>query len=49
MNPIKKILAPTDFSPAAESALDEAVGLARAMGATVTLMNVYQLPPSPPD
>ena len=49
MNLAKKILAPTDFSSASEAALDEAVGLARVMGATVTLMNVYQLPQPIPD
>jgi len=44
MRPIKKILVPTDFSPAAESAFGEAVGLARTLGASVTLLNVYELP-----
>lgn len=49
MNLVKKILAPTDLSSASESALDEAVGLARAMGASLTLLNVYQLPQPIPD
>ena len=49
MKPIKRILAPTDFSAAGKSALDEAIGLARTLGATVTLFNVYELPQPIPD
>jgi nucleotide-binding universal stress UspA family protein len=49
MKPIKRILAPTDFSTAGQSALDEAMGLARTLGASITLLNVYQLPQPIPD
>ena len=49
MKPIKRILAPTDFSPAGQGALDEAMGLARTLGASVTLLNVYELPQPIPD
>lgn len=49
MTSFKNILVPTDFSPAADRALDEALGLARAFGARVTLFHVYQLPPPVPD
>ncbi len=49
MRPIKRILAPLDFSPAGQEALDEALGLARSLGASVTLMHVYELPQPIPD
>jgi len=42
--PIKKILVPTDFSPSADLALDQALELATLLGAHVTLLHVYQLP-----
>jgi universal stress protein A len=41
---IRKILVPTDFSPGAAVAIDEARMLAKAFGATVTLLHVYSLP-----
>jgi nucleotide-binding universal stress UspA family protein len=44
MRTVKKILVPTDFSPPAARALDEAIGLARVFGASVTLFHVYGLP-----
>src|SRR5512144_146786 len=49
MKPIKRILAPTDFSPAGARALDEAMELARTLGASVTLFHAYQLPQPIPD
>ena len=49
MKPIKRILAPVDFSPAGQRALDEAMGLARTLGASVTLLHVYMLPQPIPD
>ena len=49
MKPIKRILAPTDFSAAGKNALDEAMGLGRMLGASVTLFNVYELPQPIPD
>jgi nucleotide-binding universal stress UspA family protein len=44
MNLPKIILVPTDFSVAAESALDEALGLASKLGAKVYVLHAYQLP-----
>jgi nucleotide-binding universal stress UspA family protein len=41
---IRKILVPTDFSTPSEVALRYAVGLARELGATLTILHVYQLP-----
>jgi nucleotide-binding universal stress UspA family protein len=41
---IRKLLVPTDFSPPSEAALGYAVGLARDLGATITILHVYQLP-----
>jgi nucleotide-binding universal stress UspA family protein len=40
----KTLLVPTDFSPAAETALDRALELAAATGAKVYVMHAYQLP-----
>lgn len=40
----KKILVATDFSAAADAALDYALGLAAALDATVYLLHAYQLP-----
>jgi nucleotide-binding universal stress UspA family protein len=40
----KRILVPTDFSPGAEAALENAIDLARSYGATVVLMHCYGLP-----
>src|SRR5689334_7776673 len=39
-----RILVPTDFSPAAEAALDAALELARKFEATVVLMHTYGVP-----
>jgi nucleotide-binding universal stress UspA family protein len=40
-----KILVPTDFSPSSEPALLFAVELARAVGASLTLLHVYNATP----
>lgn len=40
---INKILFPTDFSNSFKSALDTAVALSRKTGATVTLLNVFEV------
>jgi nucleotide-binding universal stress UspA family protein len=39
-----RILVPTDFSPAAEAALDVAIELAQKLGATIVLMHAYGVP-----
>jgi nucleotide-binding universal stress UspA family protein len=49
MRNVKKILVPTDFSPPAARALEEAVATARAFGASITLFHVYGLPTPMPD
>ena len=49
MKPIQKILAPVDFSPAGQRALDEAMALARTLDASVTLFHVYGMPQPIPD
>lgn len=41
---MKTILVPTDFSPAADHAGRYAADLAQAIGASVTLLHVYQMP-----
>lgn len=41
---LKRILVPTDFSPAADRALDMAIELARTFGGTVVLMHTYGIP-----
>ena len=41
---MKKILAPTDFSAAAENAVDYAAKLAESMNVTLILLNCYHLP-----
>jgi nucleotide-binding universal stress UspA family protein len=41
---ISRILVPTDFSPAADRALDTAIDLARVFGGTVVLMHTYGIP-----
>lgn len=43
----KNILAPTDFSPIAEQAVDYAFELADALGATVHVLHVYAIPAFP--
>jgi nucleotide-binding universal stress UspA family protein len=42
MLPIKKILAPIDFTETSRHALDYAVELAVALGATVSIVHVFQ-------
>lgn len=44
MSAFRVILAPTDFSDASSTALDYAVGLARATGATLHLFHAYESP-----
>lgn len=44
MNLPKIILVPTDFSVAAETALDQAIELASKLGAKVYVLHAYQLP-----
>lgn len=44
MNPITKILVPTDFSANADAAFERAHYLAQRCGASVTVLHVYQLP-----
>lgn len=41
---IKRILVATDFSVAAETALDDAIALASTLGARIYLVHAYQLP-----
>lgn len=41
---IRKILLPTDFSPASEQAADAAVALAKRYDADITLLHVYTVP-----
>lgn len=41
---IKTILCPTDFSDASERALNEAVALAKTLGARVRVVHVFQRP-----
>jgi nucleotide-binding universal stress UspA family protein len=41
---IQKILVPTDFSENARQATEQALTLARAFGASVTLFHAYQVP-----
>ncbi len=44
MESIKKIICPVDFSEGSEVALERAADLAKALGAEVELLHVYQLP-----
>src|SRR5436305_1180109 len=44
MSPPKVILVPTDFSVAAETALDHALALASRLGAKVYVLHAYALP-----
>ena len=44
MSAVRKILVPTDFSLGARGALKLAISLARPMGASITLFNVFPLP-----
>jgi nucleotide-binding universal stress UspA family protein len=41
---VRRILVPTDFSPASHAALDMAVELGRRFGAEITLMHAHQVP-----
>jgi nucleotide-binding universal stress UspA family protein len=41
---IRRILVATDFSDAADGALKFAIDLARAFGATITLVHAYEIP-----
>jgi nucleotide-binding universal stress UspA family protein len=41
----QRFLVPTDFSPCADQALTEAIDLAHAVGAHITLLHVMQLMP----
>ena len=45
MRSVKKILVPTDFSPPAAGAVEQAVMFANIYGASLTLFHVYGLPP----
>src|SRR3954468_10624606 len=44
MQPIRRILIPTDFSPPAEAAARYGIDLARQLGAAVTLFHAYTVP-----
>jgi nucleotide-binding universal stress UspA family protein len=46
MRPIRHILVPTDFGPAANAALEQALDLARGLGAKITLLHVAWVAPS---
>ncbi len=41
---MKLIIAPTDFSPLADNAVRYSIDMAKAIGANLMLLNVYQLP-----
>lgn len=41
---MRKILVPTDFSKAADNALDWAIDLAKQYGSSISLLHVYQVP-----
>jgi nucleotide-binding universal stress UspA family protein len=43
-NPIKHILVAHDFEPDSDAALDYALGLARPLGARITLLHTYEIP-----
>jgi nucleotide-binding universal stress UspA family protein len=40
-NGFRRILVPTDFSPCAEAALRQAIGMAKAFGGCITLVHAY--------
>jgi nucleotide-binding universal stress UspA family protein len=42
--PLRRILAPTDFSELSDHALDWAIELAASVGASVTVMHSYSIP-----
>jgi len=43
---MKTIIVPTDFSPISTNAMNYAADMAQAIGASITLLNVYQVPVS---
>lgn len=43
---VRRILAPTDFSPCSEAALEVAIDLAAKYGAELELLHVWMVPPS---
>lgn len=49
MNPIARILVPTDFSDTAAPAIEYALQLAQRVGASVLLLHVYEIPISYPE
>lgn len=44
ITPIRRLLVPHDFSDTAQHAMDLGLELARKLGASVTVMHVYELP-----
>ena len=44
MKDLKSIVVATDFSEIADHALDEALELARKLGATITLVHAFEIP-----
>ena len=44
MAPVRVILVPVDFSPHSEAALDQAMDLAKALGAKIHLLHSYAVP-----
>jgi nucleotide-binding universal stress UspA family protein len=48
MLPLKKIVSPTDFSPASQNGLDAAIELAKHFGAEIVLVNVLPVLPAAP-
>jgi len=44
MTEFKRILVPTDFSEAADSARDVAIDLSKKYGASITLLHCYEVP-----
>lgn len=44
MQPISRIVVPTDFSESCQAAVDTAVDLARVFDASITLLHVWQIP-----
>lgn len=49
MNPIERILVPTDFSETAAPATEYALQLAQRLGASVLLLHVYEIPITYPE
>src|SRR5512143_3411210 len=47
MKPFRRILVATDFTPASEPALEEAIGLAKGDGTELLIAHAYQLPNVP--